>query len=63
MMAGSMMDWLDMVTAPTRETSRSNQGTVAARQTVRMLITALAGQTSSELYAAMYKMTLKVVDY
>ena len=31
MMAGSMMDWLDMVTAPTRETSRSNQGTVAAR--------------------------------
>ena len=63
MMAGSMMDWLDMVTAPTRETSRSNQGTVAARQTVRMLITALAGQISSELYAAMYKMTLKVVDY
>ena len=63
MMAGSMMDWLDMVTAPTRETSRPSQGTVAARKTVRMLITALAGQISSELYAAMYKMTLKVVGY
>ena len=36
-----MMDWVDMMMAPTRETSRSSQGTVAARQTVRMFSTAL----------------------
>ena len=46
MMAGSMMAWLDMVTAPTRETNSSSQGTVAARQTVSRFITALTRQIS-----------------